>query len=54
MSLFNVSVSQFHTATVEVEAEDVAEAIELAQEMVDNEEVDFESDGSTEFDVEEV
>lgn len=54
MGTFNVTVGQFHTATVEVEADSEEEAIEMAQEIVDNHDVDFESDGSTEYEVEEI
>lgn len=54
MPLFEVAVSETQTATVTVHAEDPKEAIEEVQIMADNGEIDFEPDGSLDFDVAEV
>lgn len=54
MPLFEVAVSETQTAVVTVRAEDPSDAIEDVQIMADNGEIDFEPDGSLDFDVAEI
>ena len=54
MSTYQVAVAETSTAIVEVEADDADEAIELVNELIDNGEVEFEPNGSYEYDVEEL
>ncbi len=52
MPLFDVTVGTYTTATVSIEAENEDDAHDQAHEMID--ELDFETDGSYDIEVEEV